>query len=104
VVVVATLLYYAIAHVRHRFDTGELAAGVWLVAHLALVYVVSFVGSFGGRHWLHGPWDSVVVGAVSLLIYTWGIRAGGAYLEAHPEIVEELHHSHDAWEEQPVNA
>jgi amino acid transporter len=104
VVIVATLLYYAVAHVRHRFESGELAAGVWLVVYLILVYAVSYVGSFGGKGWLHGPWDSVVVGAASLLVYAWGIRAGGTYLAAHPEIAEDLKHSHDAWDKQTASA
>ncbi len=104
IVMVATLLYYAVAHFRHRFESGELAAGGWMVVYLVLVYAVSYVGSFGGKGWLHGPWDSVVLGIVSLLVYTWGIRAGGTYLSAHPDIVEELHHSHDAWEQEKADA
>jgi amino acid transporter len=103
-VVVATLLYYVVAHVRHHFERGEVAGGIWLVVYLVLVYAVSFAGSFGGQGWLPGPWDSVVVGAVSLAMYLWGIRAGTAYLTSHRDIVEEIEHSHDAWEHEPAPA
>jgi peptidoglycan/LPS O-acetylase OafA/YrhL len=101
-VIVATLLYYVFAHFRHSFRRGEIAGGSWLVVYLVLVYAVSYAGSFGGRGWLPGPWDSVVVGAISLGLYLWGISAGTAYLTAHPEIVEDIEHSHDAWEKQPA--
>jgi hypothetical protein len=101
-VVVATLLYYVFAHLRHRFGRGEVGGGIWLVAYLVLVYAVSYAGSFGGRGWLPGPWDSVVIGAISLAIYVWGVRAGTAYLGAHDEIIDDIEHAHDAWQEEPA--
>jgi amino acid transporter len=101
-VIVATLLYYVFVHVRHRFDRGELNGGIWLIVYLAVVYAVSYAGSFGGRGWLPGPWDSVVVGAISLALYLWGIRAGTAYLGAHQDIIDDIEHSHDAWGKEPA--
>jgi amino acid transporter len=100
-VVLATLLYYAVIHIRHRFEPGEIAGGIWLVVYLALTYAVSYSGSFGGRHWLHGPWDSAVAAVVSLALYAWGVRAGTAYLREHDEIRDELEHAHDAWQQEP---
>ena len=35
-IVLAMLIYYAVAQVRHRFSQGELAGGDWLVAHPGL--------------------------------------------------------------------
>jgi amino acid transporter len=107
-IVVATLLYYGFAHLRHRFDRGEVAGGIWLIVYLVLVYAVSYVGSFG-HNWLHGPWDSVVAGVISIAVYVWGVRAGTAYLRAHDEIIDDIEHSHDAWDEdrreqRPVSA
>jgi amino acid transporter len=95
-IIIVTLLYYVVAHVRHSFQPGEIAGGIWLVVYLALVYAVSYSGSFGGQGWLPGPWDSVVIGAVSLALYAWGVRAGTAYLESHREIIEEIDQSQDA--------
>lgn len=100
VVIIATLLYYAFAHIRHSFSRGELAGGIWLLAYLVLVYAVSYSGSFGGQGWLPSPWESVVAGAISLGIYFWGIKAGTTYLTEHQEIIDDLNSSHDAWEDE----
>ncbi len=60
----------------------ELRIGLWLVAHLALLFTVSALGSFGGAGLLPAPWDSLIVAAASLAIYYWGVRAGTKYLRA----------------------
>jgi amino acid transporter len=100
-IIVATLIYYAITHVRKGFATGEIAGGVWIVVYLAVAYAVSYAGSFGGEGWLPGPCDSVVVSACSLVIYVWGIKAGTGYLTAHRDIIDEIEHTHDDWEREP---
>ena len=63
-VIVATLLYYVVRRTSGTASPrGEIAGGIWLVVYLVVVYAVSYAGSFGGRGWLPGPWDSVVVAA-----------------------------------------
>jgi amino acid transporter len=103
-IIVATLLYYVVTHLRHSFARGEVAAGSWLVVYLTMAYAVSYVGSFGGKNLLHGPWDSVVAAGLSLVLYAWGVRAGTTYLQAHHDIVEEIEHSHDDWDKEPASA
>lgn len=102
-IIVATLLYYVVTHLRHRFENGEIAAGIWLVVYLAMAYTVSYLGSFGGKSVLHGPWDSVVAAGLSLVIYAWGIRAGTTYLQGRDDIIEEIEHSHDDWDKEPAS-
>ena len=75
-----------------------------MVVSLVLVHAVSYAGSFGGRHWLAGRWDSVVLGVVALAVYLWGIRAGTAYLRSHDDIIDDIERSHDAWEDEPARA
>lgn len=99
-IIAATLLYYVVTHLRHRFDVEEITAGIWLVVYLMMAYAVSYAGSFGGRGWLHGPWDSAVAAALALVIYLWGIRVGTTYLQARDDIVEEIEHSHDEWDDE----
>ncbi|GAA4837912.1 APC family permease [Saccharopolyspora rosea] len=55
---------------------AELRRGLWLVVHLAVLFAVSGLGSFGGAGWLPAPWDSALVAVAAVLIYRWGVRSG----------------------------
>lgn len=89
-IVVVGLILYAVTYVRQRHGWGELAGGLWLVAYLAVVYVMSAIGDFGGLHLIASPWDSVVVAVLAAGLYVWGARSGSEYMRARPELVEEL--------------
>ena len=54
------------APARGRAPLDELRRGAWLVVHLAVLTLLSWLGTFGGSGHLGAPWDSVVVGAVAL--------------------------------------
>jgi amino acid transporter len=58
----------------------EVPATWWLVAYYALLIVLSWLGSFGGRGSLQHPWDSLAVALVGMFVYHWGARSG---LPAH---------------------
>jgi amino acid transporter len=60
----------------------DVRAGAWLVAYLALVLVISAIGSrnFGGTGLIRAPWDSVVVAAIGLAAYFRGVADASAYL------------------------
>lgn len=53
--------------------------GGWVVLYLLAVLALSWLGTFGGSSVVDGPWDTVVVGAVSLAIYALAVRSGRAY-------------------------
>lgn len=56
---------------------AELARGAWLVVHLCVLTLLSWLGTFGGgAGYLAAPWDTVVVGVVSLGIFGWAVRSG----------------------------
>jgi amino acid transporter len=61
---------------------ADVRAGAWLVAYLALVLLLSAVGSrsFGGTGLIPAPWDSVVVAVIGLAAYFRGVRDASAYL------------------------
>ena len=68
--------------VRQRFRSGlgrELAQGLWLLAYMATLFLVSWAGSFSGNEMLTAPWDSVAAAALGLGIYHWGVRSGVTY-------------------------
>ncbi|MFH9425389.1 APC family permease [Streptomyces sp. NPDC017529] len=59
---------------------GELRTGAWLVAYLAALTLLSWLGTFGGSGRLPAPYDSVVVGAVALSVFFWAVRSGVRHL------------------------
>lgn len=48
--------------------------------------LVSGIGSadFGGTNWIPAPWDSVIVAAIALVAWLFGVRAGMRHLAEHP--------------------
>ncbi|MFC4495759.1 APC family permease [Streptomyces ovatisporus] len=65
--------------VRRRSRSGltrELALGMWLLGYMAMLFLVSWAGSFGGEELLAAPFDSLVAAAAALAVYHWGVRSG----------------------------
>jgi amino acid transporter len=89
-IVVAGLVWYAVTAWINHDGVADLAGGWWLAAFLAAEYVLSRIGSFDGAGWLPTPYDSVIVGAVALLIYGWGVRSGVRYMRSRPHEIERL--------------
>ncbi len=54
----------------------QVQCSLWLIVFFALVLLVSWAGSFGGRGWIAHPWDTVCVAAIALFAYEWGARSG----------------------------
>jgi len=50
----------------------------WLIAYLPSIALLSCLGStnFGGRGYLPYGWDLLVVAAVGVIFYLWGLRCG----------------------------
>ncbi|MGH8216642.1 MAG: APC family permease, partial [Rhodanobacteraceae bacterium] len=65
---------------RRRSSRAQLAqdvrASLWLIGFYALVLAASWLGTFGGRQIVEGPWDSLLVAAIALVVYYWGERSG----------------------------
>lgn len=55
----------------------HLLAGAWMVTYLLVMALVSWAGGteFGGKGYLAEGWDIVVVSAIALLFYVWGVRS-----------------------------
>ena len=64
-IVIPGLIWYAVLHLRQQHSVDDLRGGLWLVAHLAFLYLVSALGSFGGLALIPAPWDSALVAVVS---------------------------------------
>jgi len=80
------VLVYAYQHWRSGAEWADARLGAWLVVYLALVLVMSAIGSkdFGGTGAIPAPWDSAVVAVIALAAWLAGVRAGMRYLAAHP--------------------
>jgi amino acid transporter len=56
----------------------QLRAAWWVIAYLPCIALLSWAGSakFGGRDYLHWGYDLVVVAAVALFFFVWGVKSG----------------------------
>lgn len=77
---------YAYQHWRAGAPWCDARIGLWLVAYLALVLLMSGIGSadFQGTNSLPAPWDSVIVAVIALAAWLAGIRAGRQHLARSP--------------------
>ncbi len=80
------VLVYAYQHWRAGAEWADARLGAWLVGYLALVLLMSGIGSadFEGANAVPAPWDSVGVAVIALAAWLAGVRAGQRYLVAHP--------------------
>jgi amino acid transporter len=62
----------------------ELRDGAWLVVYLAVITVLSWLGSFKGSDHLRAPWDSVTVAVFALAVFWWAVDSGVRHLAATP--------------------
>ena len=98
VVALPVYFYYQAKAGWHDFGR-QLKGAWWLVCYLPTLAAVSWLGStaFGGKGYLPYGWDLVVVAAIGLVFYLWGVRSGwrtpsveAAQLEAHDHPREPL--------------
>ncbi len=61
---------------------GELREGLWLVVHLSVLTLLSWLGTFKGSGHLPDPYDSLTVAALSLGIFFWAVRSGAGQMRA----------------------
>jgi amino acid transporter len=56
----------------------QLRGAWWLIVYLPIIAAISWAGSekFGGRNYLTWGWDLVVVAAIGLVFFFWGVRSG----------------------------
>jgi amino acid transporter len=77
-----------------------LRGALWLMVYLPTIALVSWGGStrFGGHGYLEWGWDLLVVGAIGLVFYLWGVKSGWetpsvrqAQLDHAPPVQGSLH-------------
>ncbi|MFH8220910.1 APC family permease [Streptomyces sp. NPDC018057] len=81
--VLAGLLVFLAMHrgaAAGRPLVAELGTGAWLVVFLAVLTLLSWLGSFGGSGRLPAPWDSLTVAAFAFAVFFWAVRAGTGWL------------------------
>ncbi len=62
----------------------ELRHGAWLVLHLAVLTLLSWLGTFGGSGRLPAPYDSLAVAALAGAVFFWAVRSGADHLRTAP--------------------
>jgi amino acid transporter len=85
-VLLAAILVYAVDAAQRGLDVQDLLRGVWLLAYLGALLLVSYLGAaaFGGNNSIQGPWDSVVVAVIGAVAYVAGVYGSISHLRAHP--------------------
>jgi amino acid transporter len=68
-------LLFGLAKSRGSYPSSDVRQGSWLVVYSVVLAALSYAGSYGTGA-LRFPFDFVVVGAVSLGFYYWGIHSG----------------------------
>lgn len=72
---------YLISYVVTKQNSEQLRGGLWIVVYLVIIFVISRFGSFGGTKVIPGPWDSILVAIVSLIIFYWAVASGTTYMK-----------------------
>jgi amino acid transporter len=77
------VIVFGIIRTKDRPFVQELRTGAWLVIYVVGLIVFSYLGSndFGGNDSLKAPWDSIIVGVLSLVLYVWAIKEGTEHIE-----------------------
>jgi amino acid transporter len=80
------VLVYAYQHWHSGAEWADAWLGLWLVVYLALILVMSAIGSkdFEGTGAIPAPWDSVIVAVIALAAWLFGVWSGQRYLASHP--------------------
>jgi amino acid transporter len=76
---------YAFQMTRHKdlMPARSIKVGLWFLVFMLVIGLLSWVGSFGGgANWIHAPYDSILVGIVSLAVYFWGRQSSLAWLRS----------------------
>jgi len=77
VIALPVYLFYQ-ARNQWRDFAPQLRASWWLIVYLPAIALVSWAGStrFGGHDYLQWGWDLVVVAALGLVFFVWGVKSG----------------------------
>ncbi len=76
----AALPVYAYYRVKHggQHLAQELHGAIWLIVYLPAIALLSWAGStrFGGHGYLQWGWDLLIVAALGLVFFIWGVKSG----------------------------
>ena len=95
ILLIGVLLYaYGVtsfAEDREIYSWKYVRAGIWLVGYIVAMLILTYIGSaqFGAPHQIipYG-WDMLVVAAVSLAFYYWGVGSGVTTPESDAKLKE----------------
>ncbi len=82
-ILVGVMLYFGFSSITslqiQKPERQSIKSGAWLIVYLLVMLALTYVGStkLGEyKNYIPYPWDMVVVGAVSLGFYYWGVASG----------------------------
>lgn len=86
IIVGSLVLYFAFVDKDEGFRKTlkeDFKACIWIFGFYAFMLIISYIGSFGPTNadgelthqLIKGPWDTIIVGVGTLLIYYWGVAS-----------------------------
>lgn len=70
------LVYFDLYVHQKVWTAQEITGGLWLIAFLVLIGVLSYLGSFGGIGLIPSPWDELICAALGLVAFYVGVAQG----------------------------
>ena len=72
------LIVYFVYYSVFKFSPQDIKSGLWFIAMMVMVAVMSYLGSFGtgNLHVIAFPLDSIIVAVLALIIHYWGVASG----------------------------
>ncbi len=92
VAVLGGLIMFAYFYHKNKFSFDEIKSGLWIIVLLIFVAVFSYIGpsQYGGINIVPFPWDFIVLGIFSLIIYFWS-QVSGRKTKSLENYLESLH-------------
>ncbi|MDN3956860.1 APC family permease [Sporolactobacillus laevolacticus] len=78
VIVGLPIYFYYQAKAQFKGFAKDFKAGVWLMAYLGFMVIMSWIGSskFGGQDIIPFGYDFLVIAVFSFVFYIWGVKSG----------------------------
>ncbi|WP_053959396.1 APC family permease [Sulfobacillus thermosulfidooxidans] len=70
------IVFYAVSFKKQKWPTSHITHGIWFLVFMGFLAGMSWLGTYGGRHVIPAPWDSLAVAVGSLLLWGWGYASG----------------------------
>lgn len=80
ILLIIGIIVYFWSYFHYKKPRKDIVGGIWMLAYIFLMLICSYLGTFGGKHWVPAPWDSIVVAIMSFIIFWIGVKSADWYM------------------------